>query len=825
MSPDLAARAGFDRAAELDEAVRSACDRIAPAWPLDRFIAVNPLWGYIDKPFTQVGQIVAELGGIRLLMPSDYYENLWRTGEITPQDVSAAISEWKASDRCETWLLPPTGEDFPKGWPLASELADRRRDLTREPAFANVVLQQISEFCAGYFDQWQADWKPCRPQGLYQAWRETLVTDVGLRRLLGLSGLQVRARALPEDADDVIASVMIDLDPPNGREIDYLTALLLRVNGWASWCAYLRWRAQRQGEDDRCLQDLLAIRLAWEWLLDDERRDSASVWAQWQRVWAAPGLGHVSQHRWVWQRALEVAYQRKLVKRLVSHPASEENDASSRPAIQAAFCIDVRSEIFRRALEAAMPEVETIGCAGFFGVPLAYTPLGTEASRPHLPALFEPTIDVTETLGSTTADAAFVARQTARLSRRNARKWFARLPASAFTLVETLGFTYLPKLLARSLPVGRRSTRVPRPRKEFKLTMGGKAVGTNERIRVAEKALRSMGLTERFACLIAFVGHASESANNPHASSLDCGACGGQSGEVNARVLAALLNDPDIRLGLAKRGITIPARTHFLAALHNTTLDTVTVFDTDATSFEYREDLERLITACKVAGERVRAERAPSLGLGNLSNRPRTLLSRLHQRASDWSQTRPEWGLTNNAAFIAAPRRLTRGIDLEGRVFLHDYHWQDDTDAQTLEQIMTGPMIVAHWINMQYFASMVDNDVYGSGNKLLHNVVGGRLGVFEGNGGDLRIGLPIQSLHDGQNWRHTPVRLSVFLGAPSGVIDQVLARHETVRHLVKNQWLFLFRVDPEEGNIEAHMGDIWMPVDTRSTKNLFQMRQ
>ena len=59
---------------------------------------------------------------------------------------------------------------------------------------------------------------------------------------------------------------------------------------------------------------------------------------------------------------------------------------------------------------------------------------------------------------------------------------------------------------------------------------------------------------------------------------------------------------------------------------------------------------------------------------------------------------------------------------------------------------MTAPMIVAHWINMQYFASTVDNDHFGSGNKTIHNVVG-RFGILSGNGGDLMTGLPWQSLH------------------------------------------------------------------------------
>ncbi|WP_252371837.1 putative inorganic carbon transporter subunit DabA, partial [Pseudoalteromonas sp. S558] len=77
-----------------------------------------------------------------------------------------------------------------------------------------------------------------------------------------------------------------------------------------------------------------------------------------------------------------------------------------------------------------------------------------------------------------------------------------------------------------------------------------------------------------------------------------------------------------------------------------------------------------------------------------------------HQRARDWSQVRPEWGLANNAAFIVAPRAWTRSINLQGRCFLHDYDWESDGDFSILELIMTAPMIFTHWINSQYNASV-----------------------------------------------------------------------------------------------------------------------
>ena len=154
---------------------------------------------------------------------------------------------------------------------------------------------------------------------------------------------------------------------------------------------------------------------------------------------------------------------------------------------------------------------------------------------------------------------------------------------------------------------------------------------------------------------------------------------------------------------------------------------------------------------------------------------------------------RPEWGLANNAAFIVAPRAWTRNINLQGRCFLHDYEWESDNDFAILELIMTAPMIVTHWINSQYNASVNDNHKYGSGNKILHNAVGGNIGLFEGNGGDLRIGLAMQSLHNGDKWMHEPIRLNVYIAAPQSAIAAIYNKHTMVKELIDNHWLTLIR--------------------------------
>lgn len=105
-------------------------------------------------------------------------------------------------------------------------------------------------------------------------------------------------------------------------------------------------------------------------------------------------------------------------------------------------------------------------------------------------------------------------------------------------------------------------------------------------------------------------------------------------------------------------------------------------------------------------------------------------------------------------------RRSRAGdLGLDGRCLRHDYDPGKDTDGSVLELLLTAPMLVTHWINWQYHASTCDPEHLGSGNKLLHDVVGGCIGVFEGNGGELRIGLSKQSLHDGARCMHEPLRL------------------------------------------------------------------
>jgi uncharacterized protein YbcC (UPF0753/DUF2309 family) len=463
--------------------------------------------------------------------------------------------------------------------------------------------------------------------------------------------------------------------------------------------------------------------------------------------------------------------------------------------VQAVFCIDVRSEVFRRALEAVDATIATRGFAGFFGLPVDYRPAGTGWRQPQLPGLLAPALTIEEQPAERSLGQALAERRASRLAAAAAWDGWRSTPAAAFGFVEACGVLAAGALLCASLP---RSPEAPWSRAGLR---GDEAAALRPQLaldaeaaaELAHTVLGAMGLTAGFAPLLLLCGHGGQSANNPHAASLDCGACGGQTGEVNARALATLLNDAAVRNALRARGIHIPAGTHVLAGLHHTTTDEVTLFDTGAVPPALQAALQALRQRLDAAGDAARAERAPGLGLPPL---PAPALRRaLHERAMHWAETRPEWALADNAAFIAAPRARTRGIDLGGRVFLHDYDHRQDAGLRVLTLILTAPMVVAHWINLQYLASSVDPQRQGAGNKLLHNVVGGGIGVFEGNGGDLRIGLPWQSVHDGQRLRHTPRRLSVFVEAPRAAIDGVIAAHDTVRQLVDHGWLHLLAIE------------------------------
>ena len=753
-----------------------ALGRIAPLWPLSRFVAVNPFVGLSDMPFTKAAGVLARNAGTPLALPPSFYRELHGAGKITAEDLRRAIVEadarltpeelasgLEAALEADAWELPLPPADLPSA----------RIDAEGEARWGAFVTEEISKWCTAYFDGGQALWGfPWKGVPLFAAWRQAASLDRN-PETAGLRGWREFVRGLGDDPAHEIDRAAAALGLEESAATEVFHSLLLGIGGWAGHLKFLAHEKGLQGEQDDTLRHLLAIRLVYECALQNAFPAVA---------FTAP-IGHAEvpastpaapAPQFLWQRAHEIATRRKLFGQLASLGGGKAGEA---PDFQAVFCIDVRSEVFRRALEQVAPSGKTIGFAGFFGFPIEAVPAGETSGTPQCPVLLTPAVKV-PSHGSQTELGA-IARH-----KRFAGAWksFKNSAVSSFVFVETLGLGFLGRMI-------RDLTGHSHPEQGCGCDVDVSVLPPETRVTLAAGALRHMGLAKGgLSKLVLLCGHGSMTENNPYGSSLDCGACGGHTGEANARTAAEILNDPVVRKGLLDQGIVIPEETLFLAGLHNTTTDEVTLFGLDSVPASHRKPVNSLAADLQLAGGIARRERAPLLGLDPVAV---GIDDEVAARSRDWAQVRPEWGLAGNHAFIAAPRERTRGLDLGGRVFLHDYRHDLDDGEATLELLLIAPVVVASWINLQYFGSTVDNRLFGSGDKVIHNVAG-LLGVHEGNGGDLKTGLPFQSVHDGREWRHEPLRLAVIVEAPAESIDKVLAKHKDVANLVANGWIHLF---------------------------------
>ena len=636
-----------------------------------------------------------------------------------------------------------------------------------------------------------------------------------------------------------------------------------------------------------------------------------------------------SDHGPVWLKSFEAGYQDGLLGKLTgaratsATPAPSENQAFTRPHSQSVFCIDVRSEPFRRHLESVGPH-ETYGFAGFFAAFIRYRAWGKEHDTEQFPVIMRAKNEVREIPRSYLDHA---------LSKHESRTRMVHAGhtllhdlkenvVTPYVMVESLGWFYglpifgktlLPSLyrrwtdwlrrifvpsIATTLTVdklapaetadmlaaeqqatvrralqertGLRRSQItpelvealrqqalsgqgePEPplvdeaeraglsmealnslvdvlrrqydlnaraasRHKERITRTGFTL--EEQILTVDTALRMMGLTKNFARLVLFCAHGSTSENNPYESALACGACGGNEGNPNARVLAMMANSQKVKERLIKTGIEIPPDTHFLAGQMDTTTDEVQLFDLEDVPPTHRTDLSRLQEDLKKATDLTSQERC-----GRFPDVPRALEgmkaeAHVRRRSVDWSQVRPEWGLSGNTAFLVGPRDLTKALDLEGRVFLHSYDYREDPSNRLLEVLLTGPQVVAQWINMEHYFSTVDNEVYGSGSKIYHNVVG-RIGIMSGPWSDLRLGLARQTVMNGDVPYHEPMRLLTVIEAPRERIEKLIARHEVLRHYYHNEWVHLVALDPEDGVWYRYRPTgVWIPMNSHSQQS------
>jgi len=761
-----------------------AVGQLPPAFPLSATVAVNPFLGQAGEDRAVTAARLARVAGARIFRDRSDVAAMVKDGRIGQSDLARAAA-MQGLDLAQLQAGLDAPAPTPQALPTVACLVAEATDVD----WPEFLEDRLGVWSSVHFDKGQAFW-PAPKGGYFAGWRAFASRDL-TPGIAGLSGFAEAVADLPDDPGVAFAVTCerLGLNPEAAR--DYFHRLLMTMGGWAQYARHLSWVAERDGGRNAEALEMLYVRAIWDMLLLERFEEQVGAkWAEALEAYAAPVEPSVDDRiDAALQEAADRAGEAELRAKLSEIEAPAED--AERPALQAAFCIDVRSEVFRRALERADTGVRTLGFAGFFGLAATHRGMASDIIEARAPVLLSPGLE-------SQSGAAPAEDLAARIHARALRAWgrFKMAAVSAFAFVEAAGPLYLWKLAKDTLPHGKAHKVEPAPVADW---------DAEARIAAAGQVLRAMSLTGNFARLVLIAGHGSGVTNAPHASALQCGACGGHAGDVNARLLAGLLNDSTVRKGLRDQGIEVPDDTMFIAGMHDTVSDKLSLYE-DSPLPQHASDLARLRSALEAAGKLAREERAGLL--------PRAASSEsLPKRGGDWSELRPEWGLAGCAGFIAAPRGRSAGADLGGRVFLHDYDWQADKEFATLEVILTAPVVVASWISLQYHGSAVAPEVFGAGNKLIHNVTGG-IGVVEGNGGTLRPGLPMQSVHDGEALRHEPQRLSVVVEAPTQAISAILDRHEGVKALFDNGWLALMTLDAEGQIASRYEAGQWVPVAT-----------
>jgi len=743
---------------------------IGKTWPLYTFVASNPLSGYENAPFQEAVSSARKYFNANAFPAAPLYRQAWENGLVDPHILIHLLEENSLSESPERYLK-------------LIESQQPSEELNSNHIVDRIMVKWLSAF----MDEGLAEWEiPYKSEGFYTAWRLLVIYDSEI----GMTSL----KEIPKTSAEALELLLKD-----HSESDYVKIFTHHLAALPGWTGYINHRTQSNSDWQKDfpidLMDYLAARL-WTAqklnvpILPENTEDVLD--------------NLIPKLQYIWLQAWEQSWQSHLVDTLESElKATPTPVPTGLPDAQMVFCIDTRSELIRRHVE-SKGNYETFGYAGFFGIAMDYQSLNDGITRKSCPPILSSAYTVSEKAQSDKNER-FLAYE----KKNDLLKFWdyflnrmKNMLPSAFGYVEGSGFYYGLSLMARTLIPGSiyrksqtnasamESTCQPDINKSIQDGNGTLGIPLEEKVGIVKSAFDLMGW-KGFAPLVLFVGHGSHSANNPFGSSLDCGACAASPGRHNARMLAKLANLREVRKVLAEtHSVIIPENTLFLGAEHNTTTDDIVLFDSEAPD-SHKELIKNLKTNLLKAQQTATQNR-----LGYRGNS----VSLAHQKANDWGETRPEWGLAKNAGFIVGPRHLTKNTNLDSRCFLHSYDWELDTAGTALEGIMQGPMVVTQWINNHYYFSTVDNNTYGGGSKITHNITG-KFGVVQGNGGDLKMGLPLQSLYGSDDaMYHQPLRLSVMIQAPIIRISAILARNSHLKSLLDNEWIYLMVMDPTQKN-------------------------
>ena len=209
-----------------DAAVRAACRRIAPLWPLESFVAVNPYLGLVDRPFAEVAELLAGVAGAQSTLGVDFYLDAVGDGRITTDGPRRRHGGGRSFERPRCRRVPRFGSRAGTDDPLSRRVPTVAAVATAATGhdWDRFSIDRISAWAAAYFDEGQALWRSAdRDLPSFVAWKEEASID-RTPEVMGLRGFRASVRSMPDEPVAAIARALDRLAVPAEATELYLHA-------------------------------------------------------------------------------------------------------------------------------------------------------------------------------------------------------------------------------------------------------------------------------------------------------------------------------------------------------------------------------------------------------------------------------------------------------------------------------------------------------------------------------------------------------------------------------------------------------------------------
>jgi uncharacterized protein len=781
---------------ELDHILHDIKHYLPSQTPIKDFIHHNTLHAFQHLKFYDAIFKAQKAFGYQVSLRLEDFRNLYETGRIKKETLDNIIIDQYGQSNLSEWRVKMLDGKYDTN--VESRIGKLRSSWKEHYGFDidNEVQPLLFRLLSSYLDQGIAlDKFPSEQEGFLASIRT-------LEKNSNSSLLKTRrAQTLLLDTHQNLASVLNILvgDPAFYKQ--YLFDQSFSHQGWSGLVSAVE-DAPHTLLDNRkiSLEDLMTLECIME---IDALENKVKNWQPISKIYNQPLVDLFSGAEktelqtiiTLWQDAFEWSYYDDVLTAF--REAEKNKTVISDKNFQAIFCIDERECSLRRHIESVDIKSETYGSPGFFGAEFYFQPEDAKFYEKLCPAPVTPKFLIKE-----------ISNQDHRPHDAIYTNEYASLIGGTWR-VFAHGLWAIPrmiKMLFQPTMSAAISNAYVHMLKRNKLVVectdpsqieNGLQIGYNviEMANRVEGLLRGIGMVKDFAPIVYAVAHGSSSANNPHHSAHDCGACSGRPGSTNARVFAHMANHLEVRKILLERGIAIPSTTQFVGGMHDTSADVVEFYDEEILSVENAKlNIENMASFEKALDLNAK-ERSRRFASIETTQALKSVRKAILDRSVSMFEPRPELGHGTNSLCIVGRRYLTKGIFLDRRAFLNSYDPSIDPNGEILTNVMKPIGLVCGGINLEYYFSRVDNYKFGAGTKLPHNVVG-LVGVANSTDGDLRPGLPLQMIEV-----HDPVRLLVIVEHKPDIVHKAMQSSPENYEWYLNEWVHIAAIDPDTHQI------------------------